>query len=300
MDRVIVTCALTGAQQGKDRNPNLPEQPDEIVAQGLEAWRAGAAILHIHARDAHGRATADVAVFGRIVRGLREGGCDALLNLTTGGAVAGLPLEERLRVVPELTPDIASFSLGSGCLLGRWDARAEQWRGDRVVPLFGSHAELARVAHVFARNQVRPELEIYHAGMMNTLHALIEQGALAGPLLVNLVMGIPGECTAATVKNLVQLVDRLPDNARWLVTAIGARNHFRMLGAVVAMGGHVRVGMEDNVYIAPGELATSNGQIVSRAVGVLRGLGVEPATPQQARAILELAPQSTTQQGDDK
>ncbi len=286
MNRVIVTCALTGAQQGKDKNPNLPEQPDEIIAQGLDAWRAGAAVLHIHARDEQGTATADVGVFSRIVKGLRDAGCDALLNLTTGGAVAGLPLEERLKVVPALRPDIASFSLGSGCLLGRWDARAERWTGDRVVPLFGSHAEMCRAAAVFARAGVIPELEIYHAGMMNNLDALIARGALPGALLVNFVTGIPGECTRARVKDLVHLVDRLPAGATWLCTAIGARNHFRMLGAVVALGGHVRVGLEDNVYIAPGELASSNAQLVTRAVAALHALGVAPATPAEARAIL--------------
>ena len=93
MNRVIVTCALTGAQQGKEANPNLPEQPGEIIAQAVEAWQAGAAILHIHARDPEGRATADVGVFRTVVAGIRAAGCDAVLNLTTGGAVAGLPLE---------------------------------------------------------------------------------------------------------------------------------------------------------------------------------------------------------------
>ncbi len=290
MDKTIITCALTGAQQGKDRCPGLPEQPEEIIAQGLDAWRAGAAVLHIHARDEEGRATADIAVFRRIVSGLREAGCDALLNLTTGGAVAGLPLEERLAVVPELQPDIASFSLGSGCLLGRWDSRNERWAGDRVVPLFGSHAELERVARVFLRAGVLPELEIYHSGMLNNLRALLERGALAQPLLVNLVMGIPGECTRATVRDLLFLIEGLPAPASWLVSAIGAANHFRMLGAVVAMGGHVRVGLEDNVFIERGRLARSNGQVVEKAAAILRALGAEPASPAEAREILGLHP----------
>jgi len=247
MSNVIITCALTGAQQGKKANPNLPEQPDEIITQGLDAWRAGASILHIHARNAEGKATADVGVFRKIVDGLRERGCDAVLNLTTGGAVAGLPLEERIRVVPELQPDIASFSLGGGCLLGRYDERAEQWANDRFVPLFSSHAELEKAARVFANSGVRPEIEIYHSGMLNNLAALRERGVFEEPLLVNFVMGIPGECNAATVKNLVFLTSELPPKAQWLVSAIGAKNHFRMLGAAVAMGGHVRVGLEDNV-----------------------------------------------------
>ena len=290
MDKAIVACALTGAQQGKDANPALPEQPDEIVAQGVEAWRAGAAVLHLHARDASGKATSDVATFRRIVDGLREEGCDAVINLTTGGAVAGLPLEERIRVVPELRPDIASFSVGSGSLLGRFDEHEGRWVGDRFVRLFSSHEELCRVASVFREHGVRPELEVYHPGMLNNVRALLDRGVLASPLLVNFVMGIPGECNEATVKNLLFLVESLPAGVRahWLVSAIGAKNHFRMLGAVLAMGGHVRVGLEDNIYLSRGELATSNGQIVEKAVRIMRELGVEPASPAEARGALEL------------
>lgn len=286
----MVTCALTGAQQGKDASPHLPEQPDEIVRQGLEAWRAGAAILHLHARDERGRATADVEVFRRIVDGLRDAGCDALLNLTTGGAVAGLPLDERLAVVGALAPDIASFSVGGGCLLGRFDERDQRWVGDRFVPLFSSHVELERVARVFREHGVRPELEVYHAGMLANLRVLHARGLLEEPLLVNLVMGIPGEVTAASVKNLVYLTSELPHGAHWLVTAIGASNHYRMLGAVVAMGGHVRVGLEDCVHIARGQLASGNGAVVEKAVRIIRELGAEPASPDQARALLGIKP----------
>ncbi len=288
MNRVIVTCALTGAQQGKEANPHLPEQPDEIVAQAIEAWEAGAAILHIHARDTDGRASADVNTFRTICEGIRAAGCDAVLNLTTGGAVAGLPLEDRVRVVPELQPEIASFSVGGGSLLGRWDSKADTWVNDRFVPLFSSHGELERVARVFQENGVRPELEVYHAGMLNNVRDLISRGVLDEPMLINFVTGIPGEITEATVKNLVFLVDNLPPNAVWQVSAIGARNHFRMVGAVLAMGGQVRVGMEDNVYLAPGELARSNGQIVEKAVRIIREVGFEPASPDEAREALRL------------
>lgn len=287
-DAVIVTCALTGAQQGKESNPGIPLSPEEIVAQGIEAWRAGAAILHIHARDPGGRPTADPAVFRRIVTGLREAGCDAVLNLSTGGAVAGIALEERLAVVTELRPEIASLSCGGGTLLGRFDERAGDWTGDRFVRLFDSHAEIERAARLFADCGVRPELEVYHAGMLNTVRALHARDVLAEPLLVNLVMGIPGECTEPTVRNLAFLAGDLPAGAVWLTSAIGARNHFRLLGATVAMGGQVRVGLEDNVYIARGELAASNGQLVEKAVRIIRELGFEPAAPDDARAALGL------------
>jgi uncharacterized protein (DUF849 family) len=288
MNKVIVTCALTGAQQGKETNPSLPEQPDEIIAQAVEAWEAGAAILHIHARDTDGRAAADVEIFRTIVEGIKAAGCNAVINLTTGGAVAGLPLEDRVRVVEELKPEIASYSVGGGALLGRYDKRREEWVNDRFVPLFSSHAELERVARIFQENDVRPELEVYHAGMLNNIRDLIDRGVLDHPMLINFVTGIPGEITEATVKNLVFLTDQLPPDAVWQVTAIGARNHFRMIGAVLAMGGQVRVGMEDNVYIGPGELASSNGQIVERAVRIIREIGFEPASPEEAREMLKL------------
>lgn len=288
MNRVIVTCALTGAQQGKEANPNLPEQPGEIIAQAVEAWQAGAAILHLHARDPEGRATADVGVFRTIVAGIRAAGCDAVLNLTTGGAVAGLLLEDRVRVVPELQPEIASFSVGGGALLGRYDRRSEAWVNDRFVPLFSSHQDLERVARLFQEHGVRPELEVYHAGMLNNIRDLMSRGVLDEPMLVNFVTGIPGEITEATVRNLVFLVEGLPPGAVWQVSAIGARNHFRMVGAVLAMGGQVRVGMEDNVHIGPRELARGNGQIVEKAVRIIREIGFEPASPDETREMLLL------------
>lgn len=286
--KVALTCALTGAQQGKEANPNLPEQPDEIIAQAVAAWNAGASILHIHARDEKGKATADVGTFRRIVEGIKAAGCDAVINLTTGGAIAGLPLEERVAVVPELEPEIASYSVGGGALLGRYDQREGRWVNDRWVPLFSSHAELERVARIFRNHNTRPELEVYHAGMMNNLHDLDRIGALEHPLLVNFVTGIPGEITPSTVKDLAFLVDQLPDQAVWQVTSIGARNHFRMIGAVLAMGGQVRVGMEDNIYIGPGELASSNAQIVEKAVRIIREVGFEPASPAEVREMLKL------------
>ncbi|MFV1969710.1 MAG: 3-keto-5-aminohexanoate cleavage protein [Acidimicrobiia bacterium] len=288
MNKVAVTCALTGAQQGKEANPNLPEQPDEIIAQGIEAVDAGAAILHIHARDTAGKAAADVEIFRTITEGITTARPDTVINLTTGGAVAGLPLEDRVKVVPELKPEIASYSVGGGALLGRYDKRQGQWVNDRFVPLFASHGELERVARIFQEHDVRPELEVYHAGMLNNVEDLDALGVFDHPMLINFVTGIPGEITKSTVKNLVFLVDQLPDNAVWQVTSIGARNHFRMVGAVLAMGGQVRVGMEDNVYIGPGELASSNGQIVERAVRIIREVGFEPASPAETRELLKL------------
>lgn len=290
-DKVIITCALTGAQQGKEANPNLPEQPHEIVQQAVDAWRAGAAIVHIHARDRNGKSTADVAIFREIVEGI-QGRCSVVLNLTTGGAVAGLPLEERIRVVPDLRPEIASLSVGSGSLLGRYDFEQRRWLRDRLVTLFPSYAEMEMAARTFRDNGVRPELEVYGTAFLNNVRLLRDMGLLEEPLLVNVVTNIPGECIPWSPKNVLFLVESLPPNAQWLVTAIGGKVHFLSVALSVALGGHVRVGMEDNVYIERGVLAKSNAQIVEKTVGLLRALGKEIASPAEARAILQLRPRS--------
>ncbi len=286
MSKVIITCAMTGAQQGKEVNPNLPEQPHEIIEQGLEAWRAGASIIHIHARDTSGKAASDVEIFREIAQGLRQGGCDAILNLTTGGAVAGLPLDERLRIIPELQPEIASFSLGSGSLLGRYDSKNSKWTKDKYVPLFQSYHEMEKGTRLMQANGVKPEIEIYHAGMMNNLHVLDGMGVFERPLLINFVMGIPGEITPAESEDLRFLVNKLPKHANWLVTGIGGKNHFRITTAGVLMGGHLRVGMEDNIYLERGKLAESNAQLVEKSVRLLNEIGIEPASPEEARQIL--------------
>ncbi len=292
MDKLIITAALTGAQQGKEANPTLPEQPDEIIRQAVECWRAGAAIVHIHARDERGKATSDVRVFRRIVEGIRAAGCDAIINLTTGGAIAGLPLAERIAVVPQLKPEIASFSVGAA-MVGRYDAEEKRWTRDFTMLI--SYADLETMARTMQENGVRPELEVYDAGMLNNV-AILRAGPstssgerlLDDPLWINFVMGIPGQVTAATPKNLLHLVESLPPDAMWLVSAIGGRMHWAMAATAMAMGGHVRTGLEDNVYLERGALASGNAQMVEKMARLAREIGREPASPDEAREVLRL------------
>ena len=285
MDKLIITTALTGAQQGKEANPNLPEQHDEIIRQAIECWRAGAAIVHLHARDGRGKATSEVKVFRRIVEGIRAAGCDVVINLTTGGAIAGLPLAERIAVVPQLKPEIASFSVGAA-MVGRYDAEQKRWARDFTMPI--SYADMETIARTMLENGVRPELEVYDAGMLNNIAILREQGWLSDPLWINFVMGIAGQVTTATPKNLLHLVESLPPNALWLVSAIGGRAHWPMAAVAMALGGHVRTGLEDNVYIERGMLASGNAQMVEKMVRLAREIGREVATPGEAREALEL------------
>ncbi|MCP4416804.1 MAG: 3-keto-5-aminohexanoate cleavage protein [Chloroflexi bacterium] len=285
MSKLILTAALTGAQQGKEANPNLPEQPDEIITQAIECWRAGAAVIHIHARDKRGKATSDVAIFRQIVEGIRAAGCDAVINLTTGGAIAGLPLAERIAIVPELKPEIASFSVGAA-MVGQYDREGQRWIRDFTMPI--SYADMETISRTMLDNGVKPELEVYGAAMLNNVAILRQQGWLAEPLWINFVMGITGQVTAVTPKNLLHLVENLPSNAHWLVTAIGGRAHFRLAAMAMAMGGHVRTGLEDNVYIRKGELANSNAQMVEKMIRLAREIGREVASPDEAREILGL------------
>ena len=288
MDKLIITAALTGAQQGKEANPSLPEQPDEIVQQAIECWRAGAAIVHLHARDAYGKSVSDVRVFRRIVEEIRAAGCNVVINLTTGGAIAGLPLRERIAVVPELGPEIASFSVGAA-MVGRYDAEQKRWTRDFTMPI--SYADMEIIARTMLENGVRPELEVYDAGMLNNVAMLHKQGWLSDPLWINFVMGIAGQVTPATPKNLLHLVESLPPNALWLVSAIGGRMHWAMAAVAMALGGHARTGLEDNVYVERGVLASGNAQMVEKMVRLARDIGREIATPAEARKILQLKPQ---------
>ncbi len=285
MDKLIVTAALTGAQQGKEANPNLPEQPDEIIQQAIECWRAGAAVVHIHARDERGKATSDVKIFRRIVEGIRAAGCDVVINLTTGGAIAGLSLAERIAIVPQLKPEIASFSVGA-TMVGRYDVEKKKWARDFTMPI--SYADMETIARTMLDNGVRPELEVYDAGMLNNVTILREQGWLSDPLWINFVMGIPGQVTTTTPKNLLHLAESLPPKAMWLVSAIGGRAHWAMAAMTIAMGGHVRTGLEDNVYLERGVLAGGNAPMVEKMIRLAREIGREVATADETRETLNL------------
>jgi len=285
MDKVIITCALTGAQQGKEVNVNLPTQPEEIIRQSVDAWNAGAAIVHIHARDVNNRPTADVNIFRRIVDGIRAQGCDVVLNLSTGGAIAGLSLEERVAIVPLLEPEIASFSVGSG-MSGYWNSQTARW--ERQFNLVQSYDDLAFIARTMLEHGTRPELEVYDLGMLNNVEMLVEAGMLQSPLWINLVTGIPGQNLRPSINGVVYLVENLPHDACWQISAIGGQNHWRMAVLALAMGGHVRTGLEDNVYLEKGILAHSNAHLVEKMVQLSRLIGRQPATPAEVRKYMQL------------
>jgi 3-keto-5-aminohexanoate cleavage enzyme len=282
MEKLIITAALTGAQQGKAANPNLPEQPDEIVEQAIECWRAGAAIVHCHARDKEGRPTADKEVFRRIFEPLKEK-TDLVICLSTGGA-RSLPLEERVAMIPAFKPDLASYNIGSA-MQGIYDFKNKKWLVD--FSMSQSFADLEFIGRTMLENGTKAELEIYDFGMISNALLFRDIGVLKEPLHFSFVMGIPGQTPTASPKNLLHLVESLPPGSTYQVIGIG-RHEFPMITMGIILGGNIRVGLEDNLYIERGKLASSNAQLVEKAVRIARELGRKIATPWEARRILSL------------
>lgn len=282
-DKFIITVALTGAGHGKEKNPALPITPEEIIQSAVECAKEGAAIVHIHARDKEGKPTADVGVFSEIVSGIREK-TDLIVNLTTGGSRV-LHRDKRLRVISDLKPEMASFSCGS-TMTGQYDKKEKKWTLD--FTLSQSYKQLEDMAKLFLENSVRPELEIYDVGMLQNAEQLFQMGLLEEPRYYSFVTGIPGQIIQGDVKTLLFLSEKVPKGSLWQVTGIGGREHFTMATTGLLLGGCVRVGLEDSVYIAKGELAPSNAHMVKKIKGIAAALGKTPMNPSEARELLKL------------
>jgi 3-keto-5-aminohexanoate cleavage enzyme len=278
---IVITCALTGGIHGKEANPHLPEQPDEIVEQGIAAWRAGAAVLHVHARTADGANTMDREIYEELHRRLCAE-TDAVVQLTTGGSPR-LTVDERLTTVL-LAPEMCSLNMG---LLNFFI------QGEQVF--FPNHrSDIERFAREIRARDVRPELEVYSAVMLEEAASLLALGILEPPYAINFVLNTPTQGGArGTPRNLLDLWERLDElgvareQLRVTVSAMGP-TQLPITTMACAMGLNVRVGMEDNVFYRRGELLTSNAQLVERMVRTAAELERRPATPDEARALLGL------------
>lgn len=271
MAKTMITVATTGAFPTKEHNPAVPLTPREIADDVYECWQAGATIAHLHMRDDQGKGTMDKAKFIETVGRIREK-CDIILNLTTSGDLNATD-ETRMAHIIELKPELASY-----------DAGTMNWGHST---LFVNHpAFLEKLGRTMIENGVRPEIEVFDAGMFYNAAYYMKQGVINAPGYYQFVLGAPGG-TAATVENLVYLKSLLPSDAIWSAFGIGA-GHLPILFAAISLGGHVRVGMEDNVMYAKGRLAKSNAEFVERAVRLVREANNEPATPAEGREILKL------------
>jgi 3-keto-5-aminohexanoate cleavage enzyme len=268
----IVTAAVVGAEVTRQQNPSVPYTPSEIAAAALAAERAGAAVVHLHARWPDGRPSQEAAHFREIVDRIRGAGSRMVLQCSTGGAV-GMSIEERLG------------SLVPGAEMGTLNLGTMNF-GDEVF--VNTRPDIVRVAARLRDRRLVPECEVYDAGMLETLRWLLEKGHLAAPYHVQFVLGVPGGM-AGTERNLRFLLEGLPEPAHWTVAGVG-RAELPMAEVALGLGGHVRVGLEDNLFVSKGVLARGSEELVARAVELVHAAGRTPATPDQARGILGVGP----------
>jgi 3-keto-5-aminohexanoate cleavage enzyme len=288
--KIIVTVALTGGMHTKAANPHLPEQPDEIAADAYASFNEGAAIAHIHARDPEGNMSGDCAIYTRIHQLIRAK-CDIVLQDTTGGG-ANLTVEQRVQAAVDACPEMASLNMGT---LVRTKAKGQY----RNTVFRNTTDDIEAFAKAMLDRGIKPEMEVYSHAMFREVENLIEKGLIKPPYVINLVLGMAHQgAEPADAKTLLSLIDFLPPQSMFNVCAVGpAQLPLTTMSAL--LGGNVRVGMEDNIYYRKGELAPSNAQLVARSVRILRELNLEPASPDEARAMLGLAAVSGDQPRSD-
>ena len=286
--KTILTVAVTGNLTTVQQNPALPCTPEQIANAALESAKIGAAVAHIHVRYPDGRPSMELAHYREVVDRIRDKNSDLILNLTTGPGGRFVPSKEDPRVagpgtsilhplkrvehIVELKPDIATLDLNT------------MWSGSAAV--INTPDNVTIMANEIQKAGSKPELEVFDSGDIQLANALLDQGLLKSPPLFQIVMGVRYGFIS-TPQTLMYAHSLLPKDAMWAAFAIG-RWEFPMLATAWFLGGHVRVGMEDNVYLSKGQLTPSNAALCEKAVRILDDLGAELASAKEARQILGL------------
>ncbi|SFN07901.1 3-keto-5-aminohexanoate cleavage protein [Thermodesulforhabdus norvegica] len=294
----IFTAAITGSIHTPSMSPYLPITPEDIIREVVAAYEAGAAVAHIHVRDPiTGQPNADQDIYRKVAVEVKKQ-CNIILAFTTGGKL-GEPVESRVKVVSNLSPEMASLNAGSlNFALFHVVDKIKEWKyewekeyleatEDFIFP--NTFKTIRQYLEIFYANNTKPEFEIYDLGMINNVAFLLEKGVIKRPLYIQFVLGILGGAPA-TVENLVYLVQTARKSLgdfEFSVCAAG-RHQIPMCTTSLLLGGHVRVGLEDNLYLEKGVLAKSNAEQVGKIIRIARELGIEPATPDEAREILGL------------
>jgi len=275
MRKVIITAALTGAGHGKEANPNLPEQPEEIIEQALQCRDAGAAIVHLHARDKSGNNTMSLDIFRKIHEGIKTSS-DLIVELSTGGGPT-LPNEERIAPML-LKPEMASLNT----FMMIMPVKGVE------TPFIYKRSEIEESARRARELGVKPAIAILNFTCLEEAENLIEKGLVDRPYVLDIGLNLPAQGTLrGTWRNLVALVERIPEGAVFNVAA-GGEAELSLTTMGMLLGGNPRVGLEDNVYYVPGRLAKSNAELVARTARIARELNLEIATPDEARETLQL------------
>ncbi len=270
MYKIVITCAVTGAETTKKDNPNLPVTPDEIAQSAYEAYNAGASILHLHVRDKNGNPTQDKNIFEETIKQIKEK-CNIVIEVTTGGAV-GMTLEERVQPL-QLFPEMASLDCGT-----------INFGNDYIV---NTIPMIKEVAEIMNEKGIRPSLECFDLSHIDTSLALIKEGILKPPYHFNFVLNVPGGLKYSA-ETLGFMKNRIPTDSFWTVMGIGGKASLQAIYGAITFGGFIRVGLEDNVYYSKGQLANSNAQLVERAVRIAKEYGCEIANDKNVREMFKI------------
>jgi uncharacterized protein (DUF849 family) len=298
--KILITCAVTGSIHTPSMSPHLPVTADEIAAQAIGAAEAGASILHLHARDpATGRPSADPDHWAGFLPAIHAG-TDAVINMTTGGS-AVMTLDQRLAAPCRFRPEMCSLNMGTmNFALYPMAARIKDWKHDWEKPFLENSDDLVfrntprDIAHVLREmgeeRGARFEFECYDIGHLTMLQHFVQKGAVEPPFFLQFVFGVLGGMAAEpdTLTHLKRTADRMFGSDYHFSVLAAGRAQIPMATMAAAMGGHVRVGLEDNLYLSKGVLARSNAQQVALIRGIVEGLGREVASPDEARAMLGL------------
>lgn len=273
MDKLIITAAICGAEVTKEQNPAVPYTVEEIVREAKSAVDAGAAIVHLHVRHDDGTPTQSHERFQECEEAIYKACPNVILIPSTGGAVGMTPDERLDSTNTTPIPEMATLDCGT-CNFG-----------DEIFD--NSMPTMRAFGKRMMEKGIKPEYECFEMGHLDTILTMARKGEVPGaPMQFNFVLGVPG-CTPATVDNLCWLVNKIPAGSTWTATGIG-RHAFQMAAPAIVMGGNVRVGFEDNLYIERGVLAKSNGELVDKVVRMAKELGRGIATSDEAREILNL------------
>jgi 3-keto-5-aminohexanoate cleavage enzyme len=273
MDKLIISACICGAEVTKENNPAVPYTVEEVVREAKSAYDAGAALIHLHVRWDDGTPTQDKGRFQEMVDAIRKECPDVIIQPSTGGAVGMTDLERLQSTEITPTPEMATLDCGT-CNFG----------GDDIF--INTDNTIANFGDIMQERGIKPECEVFDKGMIDLALKAAKKGHIQYPIHFDFVLGVQ---MTATVRDLVIMATSIPADSTWTATGIG-KNAWGIAAATIAMGGHVRVGFEDNVYMSKGVLAKSNGEMVERVVQMAKLLNREVATPAEAREILGLAP----------
>ncbi|HEV2923216.1 MAG TPA: 3-keto-5-aminohexanoate cleavage protein [Solirubrobacteraceae bacterium] len=287
-DPVVITCSISGAIANRDQCPAIPYTPQEYAAEARRIVDEGGVMIHIHARKPDGTPSYEVEDFRAITEAIRaEVGDQVIVNYSTG--TIGVPVEKRIAYLRECRPEVAALNMGSMNYAKYSRSRKQfvfnmvfQNPFEEIIELLGAMNEL----------QIKPEHECFDVGHVGSLVPLIDMGVLKVPLHVDCVMGVVGGIPPSA-RNLAAMVDNIPSGSHWGVIGI-SRDQWMLVAAALTLGGSIRVGLEDNLYLPDGRMAGSNGELIAKARQMVEDIGRRPATVSEARAMLAIPARETS------